>query len=308
MVGLVAALAVSMGAVGTAIASSPRTASSRVIVLLRTPAGNIGATPNARAAHAATLARVEQPALAQAEAAGGRITYRYSLIDGFAATVTPAAALALSQRSDVAAVVPDRYVRITAPTLRSPAGSSVTARSVGPVAHAARYIPASARTDAPAQPQPLPALDPTVCPSDPSKPLVEPEALSLIRAASNDPSTSSAADYATGKGVRVGIVANGFDPANPDLQRNGSSVITTYKDFAGTGTTAPANAFEAMGDTASGIADDVPPGRGQNDDLRRRPRRIGQRRDGRDEPEAAARHSLDVAASLRVVLQGAPQR
>src|SRR2546430_643706 len=85
------------------------------------------------------------------------------------------------------------------------------------------------------------------CPQDPAKPLLEPEALTLTDA-------TRAQNLATGKGVKVGFVADGLDVDNPDLVRaDGSHVVVDFQDFTSEGTAAPTDGAEAFGD-ASAIA------------------------------------------------------
>ena len=91
-----------------------------------------------------------------------------------------------------------------------------------------------------------------MCPSDPSKPLLEPEALQTTHTAFDDPSTPQAANLADGSGVKVATFADGLDPNNPDLIRaNGQHVIADYQDFSGDGLNAPTGAAEAFGDVSS---------------------------------------------------------
>jgi hypothetical protein len=90
-------------------------------------------------------------------------------------------------------------------------------------------------------------VPPGVCPSDPAKPQLEPEALGLTDAV-------RAQTLATGKGVKVGFLADGVDVHNPEFTRgDGSSVFADYQDFGGDGPNAPTDAAEAFGD-ASAIA------------------------------------------------------
>ena len=91
-----------------------------------------------------------------------------------------------------------------------------------------------------------------VCPSDPTKPLLEPEALSIIHAASSDPAVPSAQQLATGAGVKVAFVADGVDVNNPEFIRpDGSHVIVDYRDFSGDGLDAPTIGEEGFGDASS---------------------------------------------------------
>ena len=92
----------------------------------------------------------------------------------------------------------------------------------------------------------------TECPSDPAKPLLEPEALQLTHDAYDDSSTPSAQQIATGKGVTVAFLADGLDINNPDFIRaDGSHVIVDYQDFSGEGPNAPTPGGEAFGDASS---------------------------------------------------------
>ena len=55
-----------------------------------------------------------------------------------------------------------------------------------------------------------------------------------------------------GSGIKVGIVADGIDPNNPDLIRpDGSHVIFDYEDFSGFGTNAPTDGREAFLDAGT---------------------------------------------------------
>ena len=84
-----------------------------------------------------------------------------------------------------------------------------------------------------------------ICPTDPNKPLVEPEALSIIHA-------DQAQSLATGQGVKVAFVAEGIDTSNPDFIRpDGSHVFVDYQDFSGDGPNAPTSGAEAFGDASS---------------------------------------------------------
>ena len=93
----------------------------------------------------------------------------------------------------------------------------------------------------PSKAAPGPVSD-LVCPSDPSKPLTEPEALDLTH-------TTEAQRISTGKGVRVAFLADGIDPNNADFIRpDGSHVFIDYQDFSGEGPFAPTAGGEAFGD------------------------------------------------------------
>ena len=101
---------------------------------------------------------------------------------------------------------------------------------------------------------PAPAVSSGLCPTDPSKPMLEPEALQVTNTAFLDPTTPQAQNIVTGTGVKVGFIADGLDINNPDFIRaDGSHVFVDYQDFSGDGLAAVTGGAEAFGD-ASAIA------------------------------------------------------
>ena len=93
---------------------------------------------------------------------------------------------------------------------------------------------------------------PAVCPTDPSKPLLEPEALQDTNTASDDPAAKTAQQLTTGTGVKVAYIADAINPDNPDFIRaDGSHVITDYKAFSADGPTPNEGGAEAYGDASS---------------------------------------------------------
>ena len=151
-----------------------------------------------------------------------RNVHSFSLIDAMSATVSAAEVAHLQANPAVRAVVPDAIRHFD--TLSSGPGPA---------------LPAMAGTNAPS------AGTQQVCPSDPSKPLIEPEARQVMNVAPAEQITD-------GSGVKVGIVADGIDPNNPDLIRpNGQHVIYDYQDFSGFGTNAPTDGREAFLDAGT---------------------------------------------------------
>ncbi len=145
------------------------------------------AGPRSRARHGAL--QQDQSALqASVRKSGGKVTRTYSTVNAFAATVSKAERAKLAANSSVAQVLPDTFVRRPNPGLTG---------------GASRLGPRSATPSVPNGGQ-------QICPTDPNKPLVEPEALSIIHA-------DQAQSLATGQGVKVAFVAEGIDIEQPGL-------------------------------------------------------------------------------------------
>ncbi len=226
------------GALSAAFASggqpgSAAAAPSSVVVVLR---DQFTATPDTAvhaAARSADVAGAQAALLRSVVAGGGTVTRRYHLLDAFAATVSPGEQSALARDPAVSAVYPNVAFRIVEP---QPVSSSV---ALGGVA-AAPFADA-------------PQTGSVVC-GTAADPLLEPEALQLTH---TEPSTlnGSTAGYETstgitGAGVKVGMITDGLDPNDPDLMRNGSSIVTEV-DFSGGGVDAPSPGGEAFADAGS---------------------------------------------------------
>ncbi len=90
---------------------------------------------------------------------------------------------------------------------------------------------------------PAPTVSPRICPANPNKPLLEPEALTLTRFKSQPARPDDADAIATGKGVRVGLTGINALAGNPNFIRpNGEHVVidsptpnADNDDFAGGG-------------------------------------------------------------------------
>jgi len=169
----------------------------------------------------------QAPLVDQVKQTGATHVHQYSVINGFAAKMTTAETAHLATDPNVAAIVPDLPVKMAAPTAPT----------------------------TPAAPTAVPhTFNPSVCPADPSKPLLQPEAIQVTHDASPDPAVPAAQDLATGKGVKVAYLADGVDPNNQDFIRaDGSHVFVDNQDFTGEGLGAPNDDREAFGD-ASAIA------------------------------------------------------
>jgi hypothetical protein len=152
-------------------------------------------------------------------------------VNAVAATISQAEAARLGADPAVQAVVPDRFIATPAPQ------ADVTAQAPAPAA-AGTAAPASQLQQ--------------VCPPDPAAPLLEPEALQLTNTEFQRGSGVPAAhDLVDGSGVTVAFIADGLDINNPDLTRNGHSIVVDYQDFSGDGVNAATGGGEAFGDAAS---------------------------------------------------------
>src|SRR5690242_791536 len=206
----------------TPAAASQRTA--RVIIVLRNQHGNMPMAAHTSANHSS-----QAPLIAQARSVGARNLHGFGLINAVSATVTPAQAAKLAAEPSVARIFPDL------PVTAGPSEKQQTSTS-----HQGA--------------KPSAATPEQICPSDPSKPLLEPEALQLTHTAFNDLSVPQAQNIVTGAGVTVAFIADGLDINNPDFIRsNGQHVFVDYQDFSGDGLAAVTGGAEAFGD-ASAIA------------------------------------------------------
>ena len=190
-----------------------RATSSRVIVVLKNQYNAIPATRR----KTGTRIRAEKfgnaRIMTQVKHAGGRVYRQYHALNAFAANVSASERSALQRDSAVKQVIPDTVVALPGP-ITDPGAS------------------AAAKTPRAASPATTTPNGQTLCPADPSKPLLEPEALQTTHTAFDDPSTPQAQNLATGTGVKVAFFADGLDINNPDShparrQRTCSSTTRT---------------------------------------------------------------------------------
>ena len=200
---------------------------NRVIVVLKSQQGGRLATAASVKARASAQRAQRRPLIASIARSGGAVTRQFTVLNAFAAQVSSAEKARLTSDPAVAEVVPDALVTEPQP---DSAGQGVGAASPGN----------------PTTPQS------GICPSDPAKPLLEPEALQTMHVAYSDPSTPQAQNLATGRGVKVAFFADGLDINNPDFIRpDGSHVFIDYRDFSGEGPNALTGGAEAFGDASS---------------------------------------------------------
>ena len=159
---------------------------------------------------------------------------RYHALNAFAAQVSANERTALQRDAAVKQVIPDTVVQLPGP-IGDPA---VSAASKAPRA-------ASPGTTTP--------NGQTLCPADPSKPLLEPEALQTTHTAFDDPNTPQAQNLAHRRRRHRRVHRRRSGHQQPRLRPSGraSSVITDYQDFSGDGLNAPTNSLEAFGDASS---------------------------------------------------------
>ena len=226
-VGSAAALAPS-SAKSTSAATPKSASTSNVIVLLRNQHTNLAIGKGHTSARATANLKDQSPLVAGAKTAGARGLHSFAAINAFSATVTAAEAAKLASDPSVAAVVPDLPLTM---------GPSLTES----IQKTAKATPAAAVSGA-------------ICPSDPTKPILEPEALQVTNTAFENPATPQAQSLVDGTGVKVAYIADGIDINNPDFIRaDGTHVFVDYQDFSGDGTAAVTGGAEAFGD-ASAIA------------------------------------------------------
>lgn len=210
-----------------------------VIVLLKNQHPELS-VKTAKAQRKAATAADQAPLVSNAQATGAQDVKKYSVINGFSAKMTDAEAANLRQNPDVEAVVTDQQ-RVVDPLTE--AQKAAIADAAG--AKTATASGADGQT-------PADKVIPGTCPTDPSKPLLEPEALQTTNTAFTDTTRPQAQNLVTGKGVKVAWIADGLDIHNPDFIRaDGTPVFSDYQDFSGTDPNGEQSGDEAFGDASS---------------------------------------------------------
>ena len=178
-----------------------------MVVVFDNQLTNLPANAAHRGARQAAAASMQAPLLAQLNQVGASRVTTLSLLNAVAATMPSAEAQALAQTPGVKAVVPDGTIIIGDATSTTP---TVAASQVGKSG-----IPPAA------------ADGQQLCNANPNKPLIEPEALTSIHDASDNPNDPfEASKIATGQGVIVGNVDANSLAGNPNMIRpNGQHVI-----------------------------------------------------------------------------------
>jgi len=209
--------------------ASATTTPQSVIVVLRDQLAGTPANKHDMSPRRAKAVSAQNAVLGRLTGSAPTHVKHFALGNAFSATVTPAQAAALALDPQVASVIPDREVEIAQPV--QPASNTTHKATTAPqVGENGPYA---------------------VCPTDPAKPLIEPEALQSINALRTD-GKPYAQQLATGAGVKVAFIADSMDPNVPDFIRpDGSHVFIDYQDFSGAGPSAISDGREAFGDASS---------------------------------------------------------
>jgi hypothetical protein len=231
--GLALASLTQLGTGQAAVAAPSPTAAEAapqsVIVVLNNQLPDAPPTKAASGTRRTEATQQQESVLAKLTGAAPAKVKHFALGNAFSATVTSAQAAQLAQDPAVAQVLPD---------------SKVTLPDATPAPGADSKAPK-------AQDKANPQAPGTICPADPAKPLLEPEALTSIHAYSTDGS-KSASDLANGSGVKVAFLADNMDPNYADFIRpDGSHVFSDYQDFSGDGPATTDSGAEAFGDASS---------------------------------------------------------
>jgi Subtilase family len=178
--------------------------------------------------------------LNQLQQLGATDVHSYQLVSAISARVTAAAGARISGSPGVAAVIPDSPIVGPSPSVAAEGAPAGTGGAGAGVSAAGSTRAATVKTP------------PGTCSA--TTPQLSPDGLPLTNTDSAAPGAVTARSLGyTGAGVKIAFLADGIDPANANLQRNGKSVITAYQDFSGDGTSDPTQGGEAFLD-ANAIA------------------------------------------------------
>ena len=191
------------------------------IIIFKNQLSSLPARPGRDARARASAAAASQANVrAELSAVHARNVRSFQIINAVAATISAPEIQRLQANPAIQAVVPDTF----------------------------RHFASLGSGPGPAQPAGVDAGSGStqqICPSNPTQPLIEPEARTVM----NVPAAEQIVD---GTGIKVGIIADGIDPNNPDLIRaNGQHVIFDYQDFSGFGLGAPTDGREAFLDAGT---------------------------------------------------------
>jgi hypothetical protein len=219
------------------ISALSKNADQKVIVLFQNQHPE---APTPQTGRASRLAADQQPILSELSVLHAPNLHRYSFINAVSGTVSKAEEARLKTEAGVAAVVPDTPVAYNpGASATSTDAALAAARDTAAVANGTGGTPAQA------------------CSADPSKPILEPEALQSMNVDFGPGGPAAAHSLANGAGVKVAVFPDGLDPNIPDFRTNGGtgpSAIFDYQDFSGEGTNGVTGGAEAFGDASSIIS------------------------------------------------------
>src|ERR1700722_18602892 len=205
-------------------------ANQRSIIVFKNQLASLpasGSTMNSRVSAANNAQAGIMSELSQLQAKNVR---GFHIVNAISATISAAEVSRLQANAAVSEVVPD-VERSFASLGSAGAASAGAASSASASAGSGKAAPSSATQQ--------------VCPSNPAQPLIEPEARQVMN-------VDAAEQIVDGSGIKVGIIADGIDPNNPDLIRaNNQHVIFDYEDFSGFGLGAPTDGREAFLDAGT---------------------------------------------------------
>ena len=257
---LLAALAGTLfGVLSSRASAQGQAATQSVIVVFNNQDTAAPATRADIATRQSSFEGTQDPVVAQMQSAGAQSIQAYSIIDAVSATVPSSEVATLQADPAVSEVIPNQLVPISSGTPATAAGGTSPNDAPAVAAATAPGTDVLARRSAKTvrahsvRPHETVGASGAVCSSSPSDPQLNPEALSLIHANSDQPGAQTAASLGiTGAGVKVAYIADGLNPDNPDFIRpDGQRVFIDYKDFTGLGTHTVTGGEEAFGDAAS---------------------------------------------------------
>lgn len=204
------------------IAAYAKRPDHRVIILLRNQfPSQLGHGDRGLQSRAVTLAHSQRAIHSELARLHAPNLHSFRFINALSASVSTAERARLAADPAVRAIVPDRMVTLSA-------GQRAAAAS-------ARATPAPVNKT------------PGIC-GTPKHPLLQPQALRIMRADTFHYGT-------TGKGVKIAVFPDGLQPDIRDYIRpNGQHAIFDYRDFTGEGLDFPTGGGEAFGDASSLIA------------------------------------------------------
>jgi subtilisin family serine protease len=227
MSGLAALAVAGLLVLSSAAVATVQTANHRVIVVFKNQETSLPATRALESRRISAVHGIQAPVTSQLSASGAKQVQSYNVINAVSATVSASEESQLKSNPAVSEVIPDQVIQLATPQTTS--SSTLT-------------------TGAPVSPLP------GTCSSNPSKPQLEPQALELLHADSDNPNAHTARSLGiNGAGVKVAFIADGLDTANADFIRQPSDtpVFNDYKDFTGFGTGQQTGGEESFGDASS---------------------------------------------------------